>query len=55
MSKIVSVKVPSDEMIFSVERKNDKLRVVATAKQDIQWERTLRRRGCGLIMYAEEY
>ena len=55
MSKIGSVKVPSDEMIFSVERKNDKLRVVSTAKQDTQWERTLRRRGCGLIVYAEEY
>ena len=30
--QIISVKVPSDEMIFSVERKNDKLRVVVTAK-----------------------
>ena len=32
MSKIVSVKAPSDETIISVEMKNDKLRVVATVK-----------------------
>jgi len=55
VSKIVSVKVPSDEMIFSVQRINDKLRVLSTAKQDGQWERSLRRRGCGLIVNAEEY